>query len=47
VFTTDVELDIAAQDTYVPFAKKIVAAYRKNWKAEEKRKLEQIDRVRR
>jgi hypothetical protein len=45
VFTTDVELDIAAQDTYVPFTKKIVAAYRKNWKAEEKRKLEQIDRI--
>jgi hypothetical protein len=47
VFTTDVELDIAAQDTYVPFTKKIVAACRKNWKAEEKIKLEQIDRVRR
>jgi hypothetical protein len=29
VFTTDVELDTAAQDTYVLFAKKIVAAYRK------------------
>jgi hypothetical protein len=36
VFTTDVDLDIAAQDTYVPFTKKIVAAYRKNGKAEEK-----------
>jgi hypothetical protein len=47
VFTTDVELDIAAQDTYVPFTKKIVTAYRKNWKVEEKIKLEQIDRVRR
>ncbi|WP_284278678.1 hypothetical protein, partial [Bradyrhizobium liaoningense] len=29
---TDVELDTAVQDTYVPFTKKIVAAYRKNWK---------------
>ena len=38
VFTTDVELDVAAQDTYVPFTKKIVAAYRKNWKTEEKSK---------
>jgi hypothetical protein len=47
VFTTDVELDTAAQDTYVPFAKKIVAAYRKDWKAEEKIKPEQIDRIRR
>jgi hypothetical protein len=47
VFTTDVELDIAAQDTYVPFTKKIVAADRKNWKAEEKIKREQIDRIRR
>jgi hypothetical protein len=47
VFTTDVELDAAVQDTYVPFTKKIVAAYRKNWKAEEKRKTEQIDRIRR
>jgi hypothetical protein len=45
VFTTDVELDIAAQDTYVPFTKKIVAAYRKNGKAEEKIKREQIDRL--
>jgi hypothetical protein len=45
VFTTDVELDAAVQDTYVPFTKKIVAAYRKNWKPEEKIKLEQIDRV--
>jgi hypothetical protein len=44
VFTTDVELDIAAQDTYVPFTKKIVAAYRKIGKREEKRKTEQIDR---
>jgi hypothetical protein len=47
VFTTDVELDIAAQDTYVPFTKKIVAAYRKNGKAKEKIKREQIDRIRR
>jgi hypothetical protein len=47
VFTTDVELDIAAQDTYVPFTKKIVAAYRKNGKVEQKIKREQIDRVRR
>jgi fructosamine-3-kinase len=45
VFTTDVELDIAAQDTYVPFTKKIVAAYRKIWKTAEKIKLEQIDRI--
>jgi hypothetical protein len=45
VFTTDVELDIAAQDTYVPFTKKIVAAYRKNGKAEQKIKREQIDRL--
>jgi hypothetical protein len=45
VFTTDVELDVAVQDTYVPFTKKIVAAYRKNWQAEEKRKIEQIDRM--
>jgi hypothetical protein len=45
VFTTDVELDIAAQDTYVPFTKKIVAAYRKNGKAEKKIKVEQIDRI--
>jgi hypothetical protein len=47
VFTTDVELDTAAQDTYVPFAKKIVAVYRKNWQVEEKIKREQRDRIRR
>jgi hypothetical protein len=45
VFTTDVELDVAVQDTYVPFTKKIVAAYRKNVKAKEKRKIEQIDSI--
>jgi hypothetical protein len=45
VFTTDVELDTAAQDTYVPSAKKIVAAYRKSWQVEEKIKREQRDRI--
>jgi hypothetical protein len=47
VFTTDVKLDTAAQDTYVPFTKKIVAAYRKSWQVEEKIKREQIDKIRR
>jgi hypothetical protein len=36
VFTTDVELDTAAQDTYVPIAKKNVRRYRDNWKTQEK-----------
>jgi hypothetical protein len=36
VFTTDVELDTAAQDTYVPVAKKNVRRYRDNWKTQEK-----------
>jgi hypothetical protein len=36
VFTTDVELDTAAQDTYVSIDKKNVRGYRDNWKTQEK-----------